>query len=903
MSGKSSFEKVAKQLNSGKRYPALQLINRNTDAAAIVSKLVKNQIPQQFDISKPDTFYNLNTSQFSAVNSSISERMGDSENIMQLFPDLELSAQILISSILSPKDMTSTDILYKVSEPVMSVDVMMQTLKVVEDTINNHYKFKTILPDILREALFISGAYVKVVIPESSIDAIINSNLYPAVEGLNITTESIDSILKRPSLGILGNAKPENGRGDKFSFESFKTETYDAKLYIPNNIGTEQARNDFSKLIEVTDNFKHIHLPGLISKLRQARVSSIVNRVATEGITNPEHQRYTFKDIEQMFYKKADTKEVPFVSVKTRDQTIRSSVGRPLELKLPTEATIPVYIPGDPKAHVGYFIVLDEEGNPITYESCKEAMSQVSNIDDKTNSISSMLTQKAAYNLLGTSRHGINMSNKTDIYMSIIESDLLARLKNGVTGSKLEIARQTEVYQIMMARTLAGQYTRLLYLPAELVSYFALKFHPNGTGKSLLDDLKVLTSLRAILLFAKVMATAKNSINITHVNMTLDPNDPDPQKTIEMSINEVMKMRQQYFPLGINSPIDLVNWVQRAGFEFTFEGHPGLPQTKFDFESKSFQHQLPDSELEDTLRKQTIMALGLSPETVDNGFNSEFATTVISNNILLSKRVMQFQEQLTPIMTDYAKKILLNDFTLRKEIYDIIEENLSTIDKYLTQEEIQLKDADQHKFINYIIDKLAERLELDLPKPDITTVETQTAAFDQYLEALDKSLDFWISSEFMTSEVAGEFSNSVDAIRSNMRAYFVRKWMAENGYMSELADMISTDDEGDPVINLYDMTKEHIQGLMTSALKFMESIKKTKEAADKDIENLNVDGSGPSESSSYDSSSDSDDDSGSGDSGGDDDMGLNMGDTEDFASLGNQDSISEGDVEDVGKGE
>jgi hypothetical protein len=101
--------------------------------------------------------------------------------------------------------------------------------------------------------------------------------------------------------------------------------------------------------------------------------------------------------------------------------------------------------------------------------------------------------------------------------------------------------------------------------------------------------------------------------------------------------------------------------VQRAGFEFTFEGHPGLPQTKFDFETKNLQHTVPDTDFMEQLRKQTIMAHSLSPEVVDSGFSAEFATTVVANNILLSKRVLQIQEKFTPQLTDFARKLLQHD--------------------------------------------------------------------------------------------------------------------------------------------------------------------------------------------------------------------------------------------------
>jgi hypothetical protein len=457
-------------------------------------------------------------------------------------------------------------------------------------------------------------------------------------------------------------------------------------------------------------------------------------------------------------------------------------------------------------------------------------------LSSSTGSLSSFLLQKAKRNLINTDTRNLSVPQATQIYSDIVEADLVERLKNGLYGRKVNLSRSNEIYRIMLARSLANQYTRLVYIPAELASYFALKHYDNGVGKSYLDDLKILTSLRAILLFSKVMALTKNSIAVTHVNMTLDPNDPDPQKTVELAVHEIIKMRQQYFPLGINSPIDLVDWIQRAGFEFTFEGHPGLPQTKFDFDTKNMQHAIPDTELEETLRKQTLMAIGLSPETVDNGFSSDFATTVIANNVLLSKRVTQIQNQFTPQVTEYVRKILANDTYIRAECLAIINENKALVEKYLS-------DEDKEKFNNNVeagivdfYEQFIDTIEIGLPKPDVTTIQTQTEAFNEYSDSLDRALESWINTEFLSSEVIGEVSGVMDVLKSTFKAFFLRKWMSENGFLPELADITSTDEDGNAAIDLYQVMKDHNEGLMRSAVKYVQSMKPMKTAADEDLE-------------------------------------------------------------------
>ena len=51
--------------------------------------------------------------------------------------------------------------------------------------------------------------------------------------------------------------------------------------------------------------------------------------------------------------------------MKTLADLDKPTVGHPLEIIVPTEAFIPVYVPGDPSNHKGGFILLDSHGNPV----------------------------------------------------------------------------------------------------------------------------------------------------------------------------------------------------------------------------------------------------------------------------------------------------------------------------------------------------------------------------------------------------------------------------------------------------------------------------------------------------------------------------------------------------------
>lgn len=892
MENNDSLKKVVQGLNKGKAYPAMKLVQNNPETAAMISKLITPKTRGDFDIQKKNAENSLNRSQLQAISDSTKSRILDNEDITNVFPDIELAIQVLISSILSPKDMVKTDLIYKSKEPFLPSELLLKLSEVVKSHIEGHYGVVGDLQEILRDTLFNTGSYIKAVIPESVVDEVINHNEVISTESLvdifdGKTMEGKDKIR---TLGILGGpGKRETttiSALESFLSTSGPTVAIESRLMMTDDKGTA-----FGTHVEVTDNIQLLKLPKVVERAVKQNIQRKIHNgkvAAMEAFGGD--KKITAKDLRQLSYKDQRTTSRTFVVLTDGKNGKRKSIGRPLVLRLPSEAVIPVYIPGDEKKHIGYFVLVDVDGNPVSRNSTdtsQEAMSGLAGLSQRNGnptgqgqSMSSYLLSKAKANLANQDS-APTIDHMTQVYTSIVENNLMERLSNGIYGNNVKISNNEEVYRIMLSRSLASKFTRLIYIPSELTTYFAFNHYPNGVGKSYLDSVKNLTSLRAILLFSKVMAQVKSAISLTHVGMTLDPNDPDPQKTIEIAQHEVLKMRQQYFPLGINSSADLVNWIQRAGLEFSFEGHPGLPQTKFDFETKNLQREVPDNELDELLRKQTYMAFGLTPEVVDEGFNAEFATTVVANNILLSKRVVQLQSIFTPQLSDYIRKVIGNDQYALEELSDVLKENKGLIEKSLTDEEKAEYDANNDLFIRNVIERFLENMQVDLPQPDITALASQSEAFNQYEEALEKALDSWISTSFMTSDLAGDINTNIDSIKAVLKAHFLRRWMADNGYMAELNDIVTADEDGKPTIDIFDMNRNHMDGLIRSCAKFLESLQPMVQAGNKDLQTLGIQEGDSSSSSSSDSGSD---DFGGGDDGfgdlggGDDGMGDLGGD-------------------------
>ncbi len=910
----NAIKKTIELANSGRKVPALSMVQSDPELAATISKLVTGQHPPTYsqDGMRAPTAPQVNA--FKNVSQNTAQNIGDAETVLQILPDMDLARQILVASIISPKDMTTSELTYAGPEGLMAPELLAAMLNRSRQHFEEDYKIKPLLNGMLSDMLFHTGSYAVAVIPENSIDEVINSPRKMSMESLNdhidITTGAM-----RP-LGLLGNpvlSKPEPERqAPGLSLEAFN-ERYD-DTQVSGQVTFEGIMDEpvDDSYLFVTDNPHLLKIPQINQKLREGKVAEMFgfnkNISALESAMDNEMKKrgmpsLTDRELTSLMYKDKAYGHNPITSLKTQEQLSRRTVGNAMILHLPSESVIPVFIPGTPEEQIGIFVLIDADGNPVSRTSGTNYYQELSSRLNSSGSFPSAMLNKTRSMMGGFPSQNAHATDySVRYYQEIVEADLLARLRNGYYGNGVALARREEVYRIMLARTLAKQYTQLLFIPVELMTYFAFKYSADGIGESLLDTMKILNSMRAMLMFANLMAGIKNSIGRTNVALTLDPEDPDPKKTIEIAAHEIVRSRQQNFPLGMNSPTDLVDWLQRSGLEFTFEGHPGVPALKIDFTEKNSNYVKPDTDLAEGLDKRAIMATGLSPDTIDAAYHADFATSIVQNNILLSKRVIQYQDAFAPQLSDHARKVMMTSEHLLEDLRKILNDNYEAlrpdrrdisaskaqvadgveeeeteksqaefkgavkkaidrknnpegtqgatpptegtegepgevtptekpagvpygvtggestqeIEKPVQPATDELETHKQKFIVEQILMQFVRGFEITLPRPNSVTLENQMAALDTYTKALDAALDAWLSEKFFTSDLVGEISADVGSIKESVKAYYLRKWMSENGVMMELAELTTADENGKPAVNIFDAQRNHISGLVRS---------------------------------------------------------------------------------------
>ena len=673
---KTSLATAVSLYNSGKKIPVVNLARDNPGTAAVLSKLITPKVNNATHDNQGNR--TINTHQlngFGQMSREISNRTKEFRSMIELFPETELAAQILVSCVISPKDMTKGDINIVSSDDLKSSKISAEMLEILKDYFRKDYKIKPLVPKMLRSVLIEQGSDPYVIIPENSIDDLINGSARVSFEDIKESLDSDTGVFK--GIGILGNTDAQLDENRKktpttYTQERFREKeiigNYNPKVVFPGT-GKSIASNLF-----VTDNIQALKMPDLLEKNKSLTVHDRINKQGKNraGYTISQESfsktKLTDSQLTGLLYKNKHNTTTPFQKIRPDSEMSRLTIGAPLVMRWPASAVIPVYTPGNEENHIGYFLLLDGDGNPLTEASNSRYLNDLGYNLESQSDMSTYMMDSARKNLLGKDCKYLNPQQATQIYTDIIEADLMARVRNGVIGKQVTVARNEDIYRLMLARHFANQMTQLLYVPAELMSYFAYRYDERGIGISLLNSTRYLNSLRAMLLFSGVQARVKNSLGATRVTVKLDEIDGDPESTVEMIIHEFMKLRQLNFPVGITAPGDIADWVVRSGYEFNFTGHPGLPEMDVEATEVARNYTTPDNSLEEELRKRTIMSMGLSPETVDNGFAGDFATSVVANNVLLAKRVMDIQEIMVPQITDHMRKVAMNDGNLITEL-------------------------------------------------------------------------------------------------------------------------------------------------------------------------------------------------------------------------------------------
>ena len=728
---------------------------------------------------------------------SVTTSINDNKAIKLILTDIALAQTIIVSSILAPKDMGAAKITLSIEEGVLEKEPPGDLLAAIENHFRSTYNLESMLAPILDDALFDVGSYALLVIPESTLGGLVGAN---KVTGM----ESYQDLLARNknhygNKGILSGATPE------------------------------------VRSIEICDNLNHIVTEDV---RRNALSSTVSDKLGfSVGLENK--------------------RVIPVAALKGGNHA-NDNDSNPLVMHIPSDAIIPVHTPSDPSDHLGYYIVLDSNGVPITNVKASASLENLKKkieAASRGNSLGNLINATGI--TLKSSAVKADPSALLSEYTRLVDLELNSQLKNGVYGKEVSVGKPEEVYRIMLARAMENQKTKLLYVPKEILTYIAFSYNELGVGKSLLEDTKIFSSLRAILLFAEVMAGVKNAVGRTKLEITLDDDDPDASATIDKAKHQFANFQSSQLPLGQFEAGDIIKSLQAASVDVQVNGGEAFPGTKTELSEGGREYRAPDSDLGENLKRMHYAGLGIPPEIVDSAMDGETATLVISRNQLLSKSIAAKAALYETMISDFIQKYT----RCSGELLQLIEE----------------ADLGETNVMDYI-----RAIRFTLPHADLAKIKAQSEAYDEYSDFIDKVMETYITEDMLAGFTDDEVDlSALDALRISYGNLLKRDWMAQQNILPEIAAKLDSNEVGPRIL-------EHNADVMTAFKKILGKSLKDEGKLARHIEKIRTDVQEAAEEAEPEEEPTTTDDD-AGDIGGDEDI------TEEES--GDDEPTEEGDVE------
>lgn len=853
-----------------KSYPMFEQtkegLNPLTPLGGLINILRKSNNEKGQSVNQPRVGINKQT--MDRISRQTSQDITDNDAIMQLNSDLELVETVMVGNILSPKDLGETELAWTVDPVVFDSEIARHLIEPVEEHFKRDYKINDRLDLVLREIMFRKGASVHIVLPENTLDHLVNGSRKITMEAFAEYRRNHASYSGRKSMGLLGHPTNQN-----ISLENWDQSTDNSN------------RMHGDKNMLVTDNYEILKSPMLGRRVREVRIADKLNRhrisMEEEMAKETEQYRFTNQDIEKL-YQRNRNGQTEHAQVVTSPQFLdRKSVGHPLALLPPMESIIPVFMQGRPHEHVGYFLLVDQNGYPVSKDSTRDFYGELQSSwkngsGNDNNSEILRMTKEALGANTNKQDHEQDEINKT--FNSIIVNELHNRLRNGEYDQELEIGISEEIQRIMLFRSWEQKCTQLVFIPAELCTYMAFNYNANGVGESLLARSKMIATMRSTLLMADTVGGMRNAVGRKKVNITLDPDDPDPEQTISNIQSNIMEQAHRGFPLAAPDPTQAMDHLIRSGFDFAINVNGAdYAETKVEYDDYNTNQQAGNPELQDRLRRMHISGMGVHPEKVDPMSSPDFATTATQNDLVFSRRVRAYQKAFTEFLQKFIRTYVHHSSILRQKMAKSIIKNR----KMLSPEQV-------NQPIDEIIDDFIAALEVSLPAPDNTQHERQAESFRAYDDLLTSTLEAYITPDLFPDEVLG-MSGVADKILNHVKAYFKRQWLANNNVMPELSILLEMDGDK-PAFSLLDYMATAQQTMGTAFMEFLKAEQENKKAFSEKYKKVIEEGAG---GGGFD---------GGGDSGGfgDDAGGEGGGDDAGFGDDSFGDDTGGGDMGDIG---
>lgn len=761
---------------------------------------------------KPDL--NNIMSQLADVSQSTSTWLREVECLKTLTPEIEASKGIMVGSIMSPTDLQTDSINIVVDDTELGEEVEQKIADLLTNYFNDKIELGPKISEWTGEALYGSGAVAILILPQSNIGLLnktIDLDYYkagrdPLKEMKKLTSNSKNKsepsmesniLTSFESLDVL-NSRDKNDVLEKID-RQISTEviaSIESKGYLPKMRKTEieTSAKDASKQIRelLTSNKSHVVISNKLDGIN-AHETRLTGRI-----------KQLQKEIENNFKDNSDNPLFIVSDEEQEDQNVTI-------LEIPTQAVVPVIIPGSPSKHIGYFVLVDQWGMPLTSESPESA----------THTGSRKMSESAMQAAFGVpsiykANSGVTDAQRYDITSDIFGITLKYLLMNkleeyGLTGTTIE--NHDAMTACMFRSLLLKKKCGLVFVPEPLMVYYCFKYHPNGTGKSLLHNMSMLLALRTTLLVSYVMAATENSIDNKTIEINVDEKNANMQQLLDMVRNAYVEKKMLRFD---NNPITVQRDLIQKSLTIIPKNMRGANEAlSVQTDHKQTGSIAPDEGLLEKLTNWIITGFEVPHSALNHTSENEYARGVASTNLFFSNNIKGKQKITIKHSTKLIKNYIRYSSYLQKQIREIL--RTTEIDK---KEHTGSEDVKQFAKLNpkhvpsmetgdteyktnvpeskievdtntdsenKNIAKIINGVKLSLPSPKIVVDKAQYREIEEYIGTIEKIVEQVYSDDLLVGEDARNLKDTIGNIRAIIRSSMVRDYIENIGFQSSYA--------------------------------------------------------------------------------------------------------------------
>ncbi len=689
----------------------------------------------------------------------ISEIVTKNETYMDMLPEADKAADIIVTSTMSPIDMYGNKLTVVVDTKLVPDELTRNALQtMLIEYVNTTLGIGEKLRIWIRLAMFKLGAVSALVVPRG------------------VLTIMVDS-----QVDADGNTVAATKDGVTTGLEDFSDNTATALDITPNLSGIDVS---FEALSELQGDEYHI---DKIKATKQSGVAGIVQdltkslegclgisldiskiRTASEALRASKKKILEKTEVAGLGTLVKQVGQTKTLVIPNADPSEKLE-GEPIITRLPTSSVFPVIIPGSPEEKLGYFIVIDKYGNPLNADIADTPCSTAS-----TSSFVEVYSNQVSAGTINV--RGEAQAESASRIFDVVLQNILSSSAGEFDMSNFSVSNYSAMSRLVFSRVLKKEKINLIFVPAESLMYLAYDFRDDGTGKTVTESVSTLAALRTTTLVAKVVSILTNATDITKIGYSM-PNAS--MSNVEQMNSALTKtFVNQYGISPSPNAMDVMNNIYSTSVRVAPTELEELKNFTIDKETSQRRMSRMDTELEEMLTKMLVQKFGVPMAAIDEMHERDFSRSVATTNIMFSNKIRDIQS----VTCNEVNKLVRVALRSSKSTVDAIIDILHKSPTKPTGEGV-------YSLVTSILDTVV----VTLPAPNVSPDTARLTAISDQINNVETIVNALWDENIIVNEEDRQLRGTHLAMRTMIKQQLIRDIVDASGSIS-LANIPSMTD-------------------------------------------------------------------------------------------------------------